>query len=517
MNNSLTASNPTTKDFSSAALITLFLDYADRYPEYPAIITGEERISYDELAKRAKQLAHYLLQLGVKDETPVGILFNAGIEQIICQVAVLLAGGTCVPLNVSAPDERLNFMLAEVEVRFTFADAFTATRALHTQFISLDAGQPLAPVNVELPGVKMKPDHRTHIFFTSGSTGRPKAVEVEARGIMRLVVNTCYLDLSIDDRFGNISSPDFDASLLEIWGALLNGAAIVIIPRHILLDPDMLADLMFCNNVSILMITPSLFNFIVSQCPTAFRTLNYLMIGGEMFNLKAYGLLPAIERPKHIYHVYGTTEDTTFTLYHPIVADDINTGNVPIGQPIDNTYIFILDDRLQPTSEGVIGEICIGGDGLSRGYYNQPDLTAEKFIYVKLNGDSNARRLYKTGDLGWKKANGDFMFTGRKNNIIKLQGYRIEAEEIEVQLMDSGMLQAAIVCGIHQDGEEGYLMAFIVPKAAENFSVSQLMNELKQRLPDYMLPRLQIVDRIPLTSSGKADRLYLIEQSRIAR
>jgi non-ribosomal peptide synthetase component F len=189
---------------------------------------------------------------------------------------------------------------------------------------------------------------------------------------------------------------------LEIWGALLNGAAAVIIPKDILLDPEQLSELMGNFRVSLLMITPSLFNFIITQCSSAFRSLRYLMIGGEVFNRNAYALLPADERPKQVYHVYGTTEDTTFTSYHPIVADDMQAESVPIGQPIDKTEIFILDEQLQPVADGTIGEICIGGDGLARGYFNQPELTRQKFILVAVSDAIEPRRLYKTGGLGWR-------------------------------------------------------------------------------------------------------------------
>ncbi|WP_145512575.1 amino acid adenylation domain-containing protein [Yersinia kristensenii] len=507
----------TIKESGTPELLNLFLQQVEQYPHNPAVITAERTISYAELARQAQSLAAYLLELGVKNETPVATLLKSGIEQVVCQVAILLAGGSCVPLSVTSPDERLNFMLQEVQASFTITDRLSDGRPLLTQFILFGSYPRSEQNNPDFPRQKVALSHRGYILFTSGTTGRPKAVEVELRGIIRLVVNATYLPIATDDRLGSISAPDFDAILLEVWGALLNGAAIVIISRDVLLNPEQLKLTFQKYAVSSILVTPSLFNFITTLCPSAFRTLSYLMIGGEAFNLEALRSLPVEEWAKNIYNVYGPTENTTYTLYYPIGVDDLTAESIPLGQPIDKTDVFVLDEKLQLAAVGEIGELYVGGDGVARGYLNRPDLTAEKFIVTEIAGESGPKRLYKTGDLGWKRADGVFMYTGRIDNQIKLQGYRIEAEEVEIQLLNTGWLLEAIVCAVKKEGDEGYLLAFVVPKDRASFTSRQLLNELKQRLPPYMLPRLHIVDAIPLNPNGKADRSQLLALHRQQR
>lgn len=492
-------------------LIDLFLQQVERYPNYPAIITAERTISYADLAKQAQSLATHLIALGVANETPVAILLKSGVEQVICQIAILLAGGSCVPLSITSPDERLNFMLQEVNATFTITNTSFSERKLFTQFIFLDS-YPHSDANpVNYPGIKVGLNHRAYILFTSGTTGKPKAVQVEYRGILRLVVNADYLPISSSGRLGSISAPDFDAILLEVWGALLNGAATVIISREVLLDPEELKSVFIKYRVSSILVTPSLFNFITTLCPSAFRTLSYLMIGGEAFNMQALRSLPLKDWSKNIYNVYGPTENTTYTLYYPIKVDDLKEETVPLGKPINKTEVFILNDKLQLAAVDELGEIYVGGDGVARGYLNRPDLTAERFITVGIPGEPGLKRLYKTGDLGWKRADGAFMYGGRVDNQIKLQGYRIEAEEVEIQLLNTGLLSEAIVCAVKKEGDEGYLLAFVVPRNPLAFSDKQLLNELKHYLPPYMLPRIHAVDAIPLNPNGKADRSKLLD------
>ncbi|MDA5490500.1 yersiniabactin biosynthetic protein [Yersinia kristensenii] len=208
----------TIKESGTPELLNLFLQQVEQYPHNPAVITAERTISYAELARQAQSLAAYLLELGVKNETPVATLLKSGIEQVVCQVAILLAGGSCVPLSVTSPDERLNFMLQEVQASFTITDRLSDGRPLLTQFILFGSYPRSEQNNPDFPGQKVALSHRGYILFTSGTTGRPKAVEVELRGIIRLVVNATYLPIATDDRLGSISAPDFDAILLEVWG-----------------------------------------------------------------------------------------------------------------------------------------------------------------------------------------------------------------------------------------------------------------------------------------------------------
>lgn len=503
---------PVTQQYGIKSIATglaeRFLQQVTRQPAHVAIITARRALTYGQLAEQAKRLAAHLLRLGIQKEEPVAIILGPGVEQIVCQVAILLAGGTCVPFNPSLPDERLDFMLAEIQARFTLTDTSSAQRSLATRFIQLD-DYPRAEVDlIRFPDTG--PEHRSHILFTSGTTGRPKGVELEAHGIMHLLVNNRYLQLDAADRIACIANPSFDASLLEVWGALLNGATLVLIAKETLLDPPQLTTLLREEAITFMLMTTSLFNFMAPQCPRAFRALNYLLVGGETFNPQMLKMIPADDWPRHLVNAYGPTEGTVITACHHMSAADVSADNVPIGKELDKAEVYILDEHLQPVADGTVGEIHIGGNGLARGYVNRPELTQQKFLFTVFDGEQYPKRLYASGDLGWRRPDGAIMYAGRIDNQIKLQGYRIEAEEIELQLLKSGLLLAAVVCVIKKPGTESYLVAYVVPIHPKGFAKNHLLDWLKQQLPAYMLPRLQIVAAIPLNDNGKADRAALM-------
>lgn len=500
-------------EYPEMGLAGLFLHQAKEHPALPAIITPKYTLSYSELAKKAQRLAIELCEKGIQPEEPVAILMNAGAEYIICQLAVLLAGGTCVPLHPSLPDERLNLMLQEAQTKLTITDINSGTRPLSTHFILFDNALSSDNRHVELPMIGKGLNHRSHILFTSGTTGKPKGVEIEARGIVRMMVNSSVIHITTSDRVACHSNPAFDASLLEVWPALLNGAALVILPKETLLDAELLEDTLQKYAVSYLFMTTSLFNFIAPQCPSAFRSLNYLLVGGEAFNLQALKALLPTAWPKNLLNAYGPTEGTISTLCHRLVADDLQKEEVPIGRPLDKTEVYILDEQLNPVAPGERGEIYIGGEGLARGYINSTELTQEKFPTVKIAGESAPKRLYRSGDMGWQRPDGAIMFAGRIDNQIKLQGYRIELEEIETQLLKSEQLLAAVVCVIRNGADEAYLTAFVVPKDPGRLNTNILLDSLKQHLPPYMLPRFQIMAAIPINENGKANRSLLQAQA----
>ncbi|MCW2254740.1 amino acid adenylation domain-containing protein [Providencia alcalifaciens] len=500
------------KDSDNLKFIELFLQQVECNPNHPAVITSEKTITYADLAAQAQSLATHLLHLGVSNEMPVAIFLKSGIEQVICQVAILLAGGTCVPLHPLLPDERLNFMLKEVQAKFTITDANSAKRALSTHFIPFNRHSLTNSGYVELPMRNNGLNQRSHILFTSGTTGQPKGVEIEARGIIRMLVNSNFIHITPNDRVACHANPAFDGSFLEVWAALLNGATLVILTKETLLDPTLLEDTLQQYAISYLFMTTSLFNFIAPQCPNAFRSLNYLLIGGEAFNLQALKALPLAAWPKNMLNCYGPTEGTTITLCHRIMENDLYNDALPIGVPIDKTEVYILDEQLNPVPSGEQGEIYIGGEGIARGYINRPELTQDKFLTVEIAGQNHTQRLYRSGDIGRQVSDGSIMYIGRIDTQIKLHGYRIEVEDIEAQLLKSDQLQAAVVCIIKDGTPDAYLTAFIVPKDPSSFEINSLLNNLKQQLPPYMLPRFQVIDAIPINENGKANRPLLQAQ-----
>jgi amino acid adenylation domain-containing protein/thioester reductase-like protein len=497
---------------TNVSLVELFIQQATYHPNYPAIITLERTLNYDELAHYAQSLAIYLRQQGVQHEVPVAILLAPGIAQIICQIAILEAGGSCVPLDPAMPDERLSFMLQDLQVNLTITDIQSQGRTLPSRFIIFDQHLLTTADDSFLPANNQGLTQRTHILFTSGTTGRPKAVQIEARGIIRLVINTHYVNLSTTDRVACIANPTFDASLFEIWGALLNGAAVVIIPKKIIIDPYLFEKFLHQFHISIMFITTALFNLVANTCPRAFSDMCYLLVGGEVLTPQSLRLVLQSAPPQHLLNVYGPTESTTFTLFYEVMLAELTGNNVPIGQPIDNTDAFILDDQLQLAAPDKIGHIYIGGEGLARGYWNRPEANSQCFIMADLDGDNQLRRIYDSGDLGWQRVDGIFMYAGRTDNQIKIRGHRIEIEEIEARLLESLFLQSAAVCVIRKENIEPYLVSFIVPEHPDTFSKSEVTDWLKQRLPDYMLPRLIVVSCLPLTLNGKIDRPRLIAE-----
>lgn len=491
-------------------LIERFIQNASMYPDHPAIITPQETVSYHQLAQQSHALAIHLRQKGIEKETPVAVLFEPSIEQIICQLAILEAGGSCVPLDPAMPDDRLNFMLQDLQITLIISNKKSQGRALSAPIITLE---PALLSTVDIPYLPASPQgstHRTHVLFTSGTTGRPKSVEIEARGVINLVVNTNHIRFQQTDKIACIASPTFDASLFEVWGALLNGASLVIFPKKTVVDPYQFEEVLQRFSIDIMLITSALFNVIANICPRAFRSLRYLLVGGEALTSYTLRQVKQNAPPQHMLNCYGPTEGTTFALTHEISLDDVMEDNVPIGKPIDNTDVFILDDKLQLVGPETIGQIYIGGEGLARGYWNRSALNAERFIVADINQDNHLRRLYYTGDLGWQRADGVFMYAGRIDNQIKIRGYRIEVEEIEAQLLESQLLQSTVVCVIKKENTEPYLVAFMVPTSSGEYSKAKMKEWLAKKLPDYMHPRQSLVESLPLTLNGKVDRAQLI-------
>ncbi|PHM37898.1 non-ribosomal peptide synthetase [Xenorhabdus innexi] len=493
-------------------LINIFIQKSVEYSEHPAIITEERTISYRELIHQARSLAFYLFNLGVKHETPVGILLEPGIEQIISQVAILMAGGSCVPLDPTVPDDRLCFMLQDLQINLTLTTQKYQSRSLPTNFITINQDILEKSIIVYFPKINREKNHRTHILFTSGTTGRPKAVEIEARGILRIVVEPDYINFTANDKIAAISNPTFDVSLFEIWGALLNGAAAVVIPRKIIIDPYLFEAALEKYSVSCMMMTAALFHLTAHSCPRAFRHLRYLFVGGEKLNPHAFRQVLQAAPPKFLANCYGPTESTIIGLIHEIKLDELTDEDIPIGRPIGHTDIYILNDQLQPVAPNQIGEIYLGGEGIARGYWNRPEINAQRFIMMDIERNNQLKKIYRTGDLGWQRSDGIYMFAGRIDNQIKIRGHRIEIEEIETQLLKSELLQSAAVSIVKKENIEPYLIAFVVPKKPETFSKHNLTQSIKHYLPDYMLPRITIVEHIPINPNGKIDRKRLLAE-----
>jgi amino acid adenylation domain-containing protein len=355
----------------------------------------------------------------------------------------------------------------------------------------------------------VRPDNLAYVIYTSGSTGVPKGVEICHRGIVRLLVGVDYVQLTNQEVFLQLAPLSFDASTFEIWGALLHGATLVLFPEGLPAAQD-LGDVLRRQKVTTLWLTSSLFNAVIDEAPAALSSVRQLLVGGEALSAAhircALSALPETQ----LVNGYGPTESTTFACCYSIPRHlEEAASSIPIGRPISNTQVYILDRQLELVPIGVVGELHIGGDGLGRGYLNRPDLTCEKFIanpFTERLGD----RLYKTGDLARYLPDGNIEFIGRLDDQIKIRGYRIEPGEIEAALTQHPAAKAAAVIARQVQPTEKSLVSYVVPKEGQALTAQGLQTFLRQKLPQYMMPaQFMFVASLPLTPNGKVDRQAL--------
>lgn len=485
----------------------LFQEQVENSGDSTALLFGEDRLTYRELNNRANQLAHYLKKQGVSAETRVGICIERSPEMIVALLAILKAGGVYLPLDPAYPSARLEFMLKDAEVPLLLTRrALLETLEGHSaKVICLeDLEDELARESTSNPPCESTNASLAYVMYTSGSTGKPKGVAVTHKNIVRLVKNTNYADFSSNEVFLQFSPVSFDASTFEIWGSLLNGAQLALMPSGAA-SLDELASGLKRFKVTTLWLTAGLFHLMVDTHLDALKGLKQLLAGGDVLSAshvkKAAQALPGCR----LINGYGPTENTTFTCCFPVEDPVAINGSVPIGRAISNTYVYILDSYLNPAPVGVPGQLYIGGDGLARGYLNRPELTAERFISDPFSRKPGAQ-LYKTGDLVRYRANGEIEFLGRLDGQVKVRGYRIELGEVETVLAEHETVRDAVVV-VRKDQGDKHLAAYIVPREGKQPTAEQLRIFLGERLPGHMVPSVFVVlEKLPLSANGKIDR-----------
>ena len=489
----------------------LFEMQVEKNPEAIAVIYEDQQISYKELNQKANQLAHHLHKLGVEPNTFVGICIDRSIEMIIGLVAILKAGGAYVPIDANYPPERIDYMLADAQVKYLLTQQSLGSKFSdsQTQVIYLDRQwEAIAQGSKDNPFSQTKAKNTAYVIYTSGSTGEPKGVVVPNLAVNRLVLNTDYIQLSSSDRIAQASNVSFDAATFEIWGALLNGAKLIGIHKEVILSPQKLANHIKQHQITTLFLTTALFNQIAKQVPDAFSLLRNLLFGGEASDPKVVREVLAQGCPTRLLHVYGPTENTTFSSWYLVESVDEGTTTIPIGRSIANSQMYILDPHIQAVPVGILGEIYVAGAGLASGYLNRPELTTEKFINHSFT-ELQSIRLYKTGDLGKYLPDGNIEILGRSDFQVKIRGFRIELGEIETALRLQEDVRETIVIACDDERGSKQLVAYVVPKT-ESLTSKYLRNFLKEKLPDYMVPAFFVfLDNLPLTPNGKVDRRAL--------
>ncbi|MCP5105271.1 MAG: amino acid adenylation domain-containing protein, partial [bacterium] len=490
----------------------LFQQQVEARPDEIAVVYEENCITYKDLDKKAGELAGFLRIKGVDTDVIVSIMADHSLEMFVGIISILKAGGAYLPINPQYPEQRKKFLLTDAGVKLLLTNCNCAGLPVE-EVIRLDIPHLSGAVS---PVEKMHgAGHLSYVMYTSGSTGNPKGIMVTHRNVVRLVKNTNYIQLSADERLMQSGALEFDASTFEIWGALLNGFSLYPVSRDTVLNPQKVKEIIHKNRVTTVWMTSPLFNQFVHADIEIFAGLRNLLVGGDVLSPLHIGKVREKYPRLNVINGYGPTENTTFSTTHLIEEEYVD--NIPIGKPIANSAVYILDRGSRLVPPGTIGELCTGGDGVARGYLNNPELTHEKFI---INPFIEGERIYKTGDLARWLPDGTIKFIGRLDHQVKIRGFRIELEEIENRLLTHGQIKEVVVmakeagAGRSPDvnSEDKYLIGYIVMEndLPSPLTASQLREYLSKRLPDYMIPAHFVpLDRIPLTPNGKIDKKAL--------
>ncbi|NWD51155.1 non-ribosomal peptide synthetase [Pseudomonas gingeri] len=492
-----------------ATLLGRFARQVTASPQALAVIDRQTRLSYAELAAASERIAHGLLARGVRPEQSLALCMPRSWRWLAALLGALKVGAVVVPLDRASPPPRRTRMLEDsacvgLLVDEPFAD-LPASLWQAEVAVLLDT-----PATRTLPPTKA-PAEVSFLFYTSGSTGTPKAVEVGELGILRLAQSGGYIEIRPGERFACLSNPAFDAISFELWAPLLNGGTCVMIADEELLDARRLAQVLETQAVATLFMTVSLFNTLSQEYPRCFASLRQVLIGGEQISAVAvrdwYRANP--HSACRIFNVYGPTECTTFALCHPI-SRDFEGATVPIGRPLPDTGVLLLDEQQRPVTPGTPGELYLTGSGVARGYRQRPEETARCFVLLP-GADGQPRVHYRTGDRGRENEAGLIEYIGRVDRQVKVRGFRIEPGEVEQRILDYPGVAQAYVCTRRQAAEDHQLLAFIVPR--DELDPVGFDAHLRTQLPAYMRPQqLFLLERLPLTANGKVDRVRLLEQ-----
>ncbi|KAL4904296.1 hypothetical protein BDW74DRAFT_178878 [Aspergillus multicolor] len=497
------------------------------FSEQVAVEQGSHRVTFDELHAEALALAQDIQEQTNGQPTPVPIVASRGLDHIVCQAAVVLAGAICVPLDVELPDDRLGELISYLE------GACLLLTDRKNQKRSLPANIPRRVVDSRIRQservengtyiehgqnrVGTNSHHGSpvsHIFYTSGSTGKPKAVQVRAPGLINLIFNE-FAPLKRGQRLGHVCNTGFDVSMWEIWSGLLHGGTIVVFERDEIIDPPTMHRKLREDKIDVMWQTTSLLGIITHGCPDAYATVDTLLTGGEAINMHTIRRIFDHGPPARLYNAYGPTELSVLSTYHLVSKADLDREVIPIGRPLSGYDAFVVDEDVQEVPDGEVGELVVGGLGVAAGYLSNPEKTKMVFINAPhLVGEGGI--VYRTGDLVRRNSFGQLEYLGRRDNEVKIGGQRVELEAVERCLLETGLVSLAVALRVSERwaGEgagSSLLAAYVVPMTDETDEKSILL-AYRDCSPHMMVPRLNIVPQIPLTGSGKMNRKALARE-----
>ncbi|MEV7420656.1 non-ribosomal peptide synthetase [Streptomyces sp. NPDC089919] len=488
-----------------------FARQAARRGDAVAVVQGERSLTYGELHDRALALAARLRAAGVGPDTVVGLYADRSPEMLVGMIGILEAGGAYLPLRLDDPADRIAFILRDAGAAAVVTTPATGDRPLDFDGVRVRAdrpqeGGPAAPAAGAATG-RATEENLAYVIYTSGTTGAPKGVAVPHRAAARIVRTGRYGTFDAGQTFLQACPLSFDASVFEIWGALANGARLVLLPDQ-RSSADAVIETVRAHGVTTCWLTPTLFNQLVDEGRLKDSGLEQVVIGGEV--LSTSHLAEAMRSTDiRFSNGYGPTEAGVFTCCHVFEEADLDHSPPPVGAPLPGTLVWILDDRMRPVPDGTTGELYIGGDALAREYHNRPDLTAGAFLPDPFGSTGGDGRIYRSGDLARMLPGGLVQVLGRVDSQVKVRGNRVELTEVEAALLaEPTVAQVAVVD--RESAGQRVLAAFVLPAEGAEPTVTALRGALAARLPDYMVPsEFHRVDRLPLTRHGKTDRAAL--------
>ncbi|KAF9959374.1 hypothetical protein BGZ70_008863, partial [Mortierella alpina] len=506
--------NATDSPFPDHLLVhQIFGQQVKQSPSAIAAEHGELSICYGELDSKANRLARQLIKRGVEAGDCVATYMQRSFELIIAQLAILKAGAVYVPIDIKAPVERQAYIASDSGAKLLITDESTNVHAqIQVPVLRLCANQDgLDDVQVDgFVEVLSSSNATAYVMYTSGSTGLPKGVMVPHCGIARLAINSGYAEIGPEDRIAFVANPAFDASTFDVWTALLNGARLVILDNDNYLDAHRLAESLDRYRITAILLTSALFHQYAFIIGPALSRLKYLVCGGEQGLIEAFSEVLRHGGPVRLINAYGPTENTVIATTYEGTSTVSLLDRLPIGRPMSNTRVYVLDKNRSPVPIGAVGELYISGSGVANGYLNRPELTAERFLADPFSSVPGAR-MYKSGDLVRYLPDGNLVFMGRNDDQVKIRGFRIELGEIEERLSEHFQVREVAVLAVGESSSDKRLVAYVVSDPRDNL-VQTLRDHLAATLPEYMIPSAFVrLDALPMTNNGKVDRRALPE------